>query len=273
MQQTRQIAFVLFMLSAARLCANTNARPSALQFPVGESIEFTSSWGMVPVARTVISSSWTNRNDRQLISIRYHTSTYSVFYPVYAMEDDAETLTNPVTLLPEVFHMRVRRRWGETWITDATFDYTNGICHHVYRNRHSGFLKVQELPINSDTRDLLSFLYHIRGRLPEPGNTNSYTVVADEGFLNMRINYSGPETITVGRFPETECLVVTPHANFKGLIIDEGKVRMWVTRDPRCVALRLIVDAPLANVYVDLTKVEGPGTDVWVRAAGALPEP
>lgn len=273
LQQACRCISGLLVLSMATLYADTNAPLCALRFPVGEVLEFTSSWGVVPVAHTAISSAWTNHNGRQMVCFRYHTSTYSVFYPVYAMEDDAETIADPLTLLPETFRMTVRRRWGATWITDANFDYARGVCHHVYRNRRGGVLKVLDLPINSDTRDLLSFLFHIRGRLPEPGSTNHYTVVADEGFLEMRVHYSGPDAIKIGGFPKTDCLIVTPHANFKGLIIDEGKVRMWVSRDPRCIALRLTVDAPLANVYVDLTKVSGPGTDVWTRAAGTIAKP
>src|ERR1035437_10185558 len=156
LQQTRRLAFGLVMLAVAPLCADTNAILPTMLFPVGETLEFTSSWGVIPVAHTEISSAWTNPNGRQLLSLRYHTGTYSVFYPVYAMEDDAETLADPVTLLPETFHMTVRRRWGETWITDAAFDYAHGVCHHVYRNRRSGVLKVLDLPINANTRDLLS---------------------------------------------------------------------------------------------------------------------
>ncbi len=273
MRQTLLLAFGLVISSLPAFCATTNQFLDAVRFPVGETLDFTSSWGVIPVAHTEISSAWTNKNGRQLLSLRYHTGTYSVFYPVYAMEDEAEALTDPATLLPETFHMTVRRRWGATWTTDASFDYARGVCHHVYRHRRSGVTKVQELPINSDTRDLLSFLFHMRGRLPEPGNTNHYTVVADEGFLDMRVHFSGPESIKIDGFPKTDCLVAEPKANFKGLILDEGKVRMWVSRDPRCIALRLTVDAPLANVYVDLTKVTGSGTDVWVRAAGPPAKP
>ncbi len=272
-RQTLFFAFCLVVAAQSAFCTNTNLSHDAVRFPVGETLKFTSSWGVIPVAHTEIGSAWTNRNGRQLLRLRYHTGTYSVFYPVYAMEDDAEALTDPVTMLPETFSMTVRRRWGATWTTFATFDYARGICHHVYRHRRSGVTKEQDLPITSGTRDLLSFLYHMRGRLPEPGNTNTYTVVADEGFLDMRVHFTGPDSLQIDGFPKTECLVVAPKANFKGLILDEGKVRMWVSRDPRCIALRLTVDAPLANVYVDLTKVTGPGTDVWVRAAGPPDKP
>ena len=56
-----------------------------------------------------------------------------------------------------------------------------------------------------------------------------------------------------------------PEFDFKGLLADKGKVRMWISDDPRHICTRLQVKAPLATVKIILVRVFGPGDDKWTK--------
>ena len=73
------------------------------------------------------------------------------------------------------------------------------------------------------------------------------------------------EKISVGDYGKVKCLRVEPRAVLDDILIEEGKVEAWITRDDRYILSRMHVKAPLGTAKIVLQKVSGPGNDSWIK--------
>jgi hypothetical protein len=233
----------------------------ALWFPVGEELVYRIKWGVFAVGSSRISTEWIVYDGKPVLAIHYRTRTNRLFSKIYPMDDLGETLVDPETFLPLRFAFRRKRR--RTACDDVvTFDYERGSAR--IESACKGWVK--DAPITREIRDVMSFMYWLRRTPLQPGADESYHIMGNDGVADLRIRV-GKETevLDLPVFGKTECLVLRPELDLADLLVEAGRLTMWVANDSRRMAPLLLVRAPVANVRATLCRVNGPFQDKWTE--------
>ena len=226
-------------------------------FPVGEELIYEIYWGIVPVGTTTIKTEWVEVKGSKLLAIRYKSHTNRIFGTIYPIDDTAESIINPDTFLPITFNFCIIRRSSRTE-KNVTFDHVSLKAEMITLS--TGATNV--LDISHDTRDIVTFLYHLRSADISTNKTIQDVIVTDTGLLDMKINSYNYENIKLGIFGKVSCLKMEPITKLDSLLVEDGKVMTWVAKERR-LATMMTIKAPLANVTTKLVEVRGPGTDFW----------
>lgn len=229
-------------------------------FPVGEKLVYSISWNGIPVAWSEIKTEADQFEGRDVVAIRMRTRTYSFFNWFFKADDKHESIVDPATMLPLQFTKNLRE--GSYRCHEITrFDHAAGVAH--YEHQTNGSKKTY--PINSDTRDILSFMYSMRSVDFEPNSTNEFRVMADEKVYDLTVRTLDVEPIDLSHYDrDVDSLAMIPEASFDGLFVRKGEGTLWVSRDPRRVLTFAKMKVPFGNVRITLQEVQGPGEDFWI---------
>ena len=236
------------------------AEKPELWFPVGEKLTYNIRWGPWTVGYSTVWTEWIQENGRDLLAIRVRNRSTSVLNKLFPVDDFMESIVDPVTFLPLRFHKSLsegRYRLKEV----TTFDYQKKMAHwqHLLRDSHEDFA------IESDTRDLLSFMYFMRSQAWDEHKGYCFRVMADEKLYDLYVNPSRFAKINLREYGKVRSLKLVPEAAFQGLFVRVGRLEVWVSDDDRCILTKgtAIVPFPIGTIRVMLGKVEGPGDDFW----------
>lgn len=229
-----------------------------LWFPVGECLTYRIRWGPFTVGNTRVNSEWIEKDGKDLLAIRVRTRSTPFFDRIYRVDDFIESIVDPVTFRPLSFTKNLSEgRYRLHEIT--TFDHKGGMAHwqHLLKDKSLDFA------IESDTRDLLSFMYYMRSQKFEPGKTYHFRVMADEKLYDLDVIAKDIEKVSLRNFGKVESLRVEPKAKFQGLFVRAGKLQLWVSNDDRFLCTTATARVPFGTIRAVLMKVEGPGDDFW----------
>ena len=255
----RAAALAFAWLMAASLRAAEPAQTNALWFPVGEETFYDLRWGFIPVGQTHVTTGWTNDAGRDVIFIRYDTHSYKVIETLYPVEIFMESLIDPATFLPIRFTKRSRE--GTRRSQEVTeFDHAGRVAHWKSLLRN----KQKDVPIEADTRDMISLMYYLRREPFRAGQVIRQRVMSDDKVYDLTIRGTAVEDVALDRYGKVRSVRLDPEAAFDGLFIHKGKISIWVSDDARRVCTRIVGEVPVASVRVQLAEVRGPGKDAWV---------
>jgi hypothetical protein len=256
------LAAAALALGAPRVCAEDAAPPPAGPgwFRVGEESVYDIHWGVIPVAHARVTSEWVEHEGRPVIRIRFTTKTLGVVEAFYPVDDLLESLIDPETFLPIRFVKKLsegRYRADE----ETRFDFA---AKKAYWQSHKNGKK-KEFPIEADTRDVITFMYHMRAASLEPETESRHRVMADEKLYDLRLRMGKVEEVKLKKYGAVPCVKVEPEASFQGLFVRKGKMTAWVSTDPRRICTRITASVPVASIRITLAEVKGPGDDAWVE--------
>ena len=166
----------------------------------------------------------------------------SVFFPV---RNQVDSLVDPQTLLPR--HLLFQRReGGRRERFDVTFD------HVTYRVTvlKDGTSSVHSIP--PGTHDPLSCLYFLR-TMPNlvPGSSVYLNIHHDRKNYKVEVKVEAVESIS-GPWGEVEAIRLLAIMPFRGIFLNEGNIRIWVTNTPERVPVmmeaRVIVGSATALI-------------------------
>jgi hypothetical protein len=245
-----------FILSAASVFANSNME---LPFTVGETLEYRIHWGLIHVGRSLISTEWVEHEGRQLIAIRLKNRTYGVLAKIYPVDDFVESLVDPQTFLPVRFIKKLNQ--GRYHCDEETLlDHEKGVAYWHSRKTD----KRKEYPIDAESRDILTFLYHSRLQVMQPDTIVKRQLIADEKLYDLEIHCEEIEPVKLSGFGDIDCLKIEPKASFNGIFVRAGRMWMWISRDPRRICTELKSEVLVGKVSLTLSSVTGPGDDFWL---------
>lgn len=232
----------------AEEAAEVPARPE-LWFPVGEAMVYRLYWGVIPVGEALVSSRWIVREGRPLLVIRFTTKSNKVLRTIYPVDDVMESIIDPVTFLPVQFIKNLREgRYRAHEIT--RFDHAQ--CKAYMTSLTNG--KEKTYDIESDTRDLISFMYYMRRQQMSPGEERKERVVADEDIYEVLVRPLKYETVKTVNGDKIESLKIEPKAKFDGLFVRKGEAWMWVSNDDDRLITKIVAEVPVANVKIVLDR-------------------
>lgn len=251
---------LLSQILTARVWSDTDTNYLAgFNWPVGEKITYRLYWGYIPVGTATSWTEWTVHEGRNLLAIRMRTVSNKVVEKLYPVDDTIESLIDPGTFLPVQFSKDMSE--GTHKYKEVTvFDRTNNVAR--WESKLSG--KKKEYPIEAETRDIPSLMYYLRTHTFTPGKREHFRVQADEKVYDLQINVLKKEKIDTPTYHNTPTIKVEPEAAFNGLFVRKGRLWLWLSDDPRCLAVRIEASIPVANIRAAIIQVEGPGNDFWV---------
>lgn len=245
------------------------AAPGKIPFPVGETLVYNVYWGILHVGSSVFTSEWVEEDGKRFIHIRMRTQSNNVLAQIYPVDDFLDTWIDPETFVP--IRYRKNQSQGRHRRNELTTFDRAGLTA-TWRSLLKK--KIKTYAIRESTRDLLSFMYFMRAHDIQEGAVTKFEVMADEKLYNLDVHADKIETVDLKQYGPTPSLKIEPKAEFKGLMVTKGRMKIWVSRDDRRIATKVELETPFANVKVLLHEVKGPGEDKWIRTPGAsLPKP
>lgn len=258
----------LVVLSVAVLVPGAGAEgDSKLWFPVGEILRYKLYWGILPVGRAEISTEWVERDGQRLIRIHGTAKSNRLIAMIYPVDDVVESLVDPETFVPVEF--KKIQNEGRLHRDERTvFDRENLVAHLTGEQTRKGRHREHDrfYPIDEDTRDVLTFMYFLRGIDPEEKEDSVYRVMTGEKVYELHIGDSTVEEVKVGRYGRVKCREYRPRAALEAVFVQEGELWMWVSEDERQILVSAKAKGRIfSTVRAELDEVKGPGDDFWVR--------
>lgn len=220
-------------------------------YKVGERLNYELSWGIVSAGTGVLEIA-----ERQTLAGRpvfkaVHTARsndfVSVFYPV---NNRVETVLDEETHIPYrlVFNRREGKRKNDI---DVLYDQT---AHKATVTKDGS---TETLDIPPYAQDTLSILYFFR-TLPSLaiGASTFVDVHHDKKNYRLELRVEGTEKIRgpLGEFDTVRILAIMP---FKGLFLNEGNIRVWVTNDAARVPVLMKAKVVIGSVTATLSSATG----------------
>lgn len=237
-------------------------------YPPGEKLTYRLYWGVLPVGSASLSTDWIDYEGRRLLALRAYAKTTSVLDYIYPVSDWVESVVDPETMLPVRYVQKLRE--GKHRRDDTiVFDHAARIAYW-----HSGLTGASNtIPIQAESRDVLSFVYFMRSKGMDIGEQRTSRVIVDNKTYDLEVTALGREPIDVDPYGKVECLKLEPKAKFGAIFVRKGKVMSWFSADPRRICVRVTGKVPVANVKACLLTVEGPADEFWSTGESGPPEP
>jgi hypothetical protein len=163
----------------------------------------------------------------------------------FTVDDRVDSVIDAETLLP--YRMEFRKHEGKKISrTEITFDHAAHTAVVVKDGRR------EVVPIPSGTQHAFSALYFLRARPNVHVGDRVALNVHHEGKnypVEARVNDTETLKGAWGAQPAYEVNVVMP---FRGIWLNEGSMRVWVTADPRHVPLRIRAKMILGSIVAEL---------------------
>jgi len=228
-------------------------------FVPGEDVRYKVTWMGIPLAWSKISTERFIEDGQSLIRIRIKSKTYKAFAHIHKVDDLIDAIIDPVTALPlrvsYSIHEGSRHKSHFT-----TFDHVNKVA--IFQDRITKDIK--EVPIASDTQDLLSYIYSNRKKDLQILTEKPQRIWVDGKLyeLGMKILKEGDMKLpNYGAVPSIE---IEPIAAFDGLFLRQGKITFWVSKQNRRVVTCVNAKIPVGKISIKLQRTSGPGNDFWV---------
>jgi hypothetical protein len=229
------------------------ADPSSapVHFKVGERLTYGLSWGVIAAGTAVLEvterQSLSGRSVVKLIHTARSNEFVSVFYPV---NNRVESLMDEEAAYPHqlLFKRREGKRKNDI---EVLFDQ----AAHKATVTKDGNTETMEVP--PDVQDTLSVIYFFRTlRAVDVGASTIIHVNHDRKNYRLELRVEGMERLKgpLGEFDTVRILAIMP---FRGLFLNEGNIRIWVTNDAARVPVLMKAKVVIGSVTATLTGAEG----------------
>ena len=224
---------------------------SNVHFKVGEKLTYGLSWGIITAGTAVLEvaerRSLSGRSVVKLIHTARSNEFVSAFYPV---NNRVESLLDEEAAYPH--HLLFNRREGKRKNDiEVIFDQ----AAHKATVTKDGNTETMEVP--PDVQDTLSVIYFFRTLRPaDAGSSTIIHVNHDKKNYKLELRVEGTERLKgpLGEFDTVRILAIMP---FRGLFMNEGNIRVWVTNDAARVPVLMKAKVIIGSITATLTGAEG----------------
>jgi len=215
---------------------------------VGERLQYHARWMGIPVGEgSVEVKEIVTLNDRQAFHIvgEAHSNRWlSRFYP---LKDIVHSYVDVEALHPLRFEKSQREGHYRSEEV-VTFDHTAQIA--TYESLINRAIKehlgeaIKQIPIPVHIQDPLSVFYALRLRPLEVGTSLNVDVYSDEKSYRMEVQVLDTRRLELRRRGVFDVITLEPIATFKGLLVERGRVVVYLTADEWRIPLAIYIWTP-----------------------------
>jgi hypothetical protein len=227
-------------------------------FVPGEKVEYKVYWLGLPIAWSTITTDTITENERDLIRIRMIVNTYAAYKHIFEVDDTTEVIIDPVTALP------VRHDWiiNEGSIHKShltTFYHDKKVA--VFQDRISK--DIREIPIESDTQEVFSFIYANRNGDIEKLVSRKHTLLVTGKLHELGLKISDNDDIKLAHYGKVPSIEIEPIADFDGIFLRQGKVFFWISKQPNRVVTCIKAKVSVGKITAKIHKISAPMKGFW----------
>jgi len=193
---------------------------------IGETLTYKVTWLGVPAGTAELQVIEDQYEGQPVIKILGKIRSARWFSLVYKVQDDIESILDPVTLKPLKLTVDIREGDDYKRKSQYTFDYNAGKMYTTEKKR-------KDLDLPEEFLELFGMFYLLRMTEFSKGEPLSKTVVDGRRFYQVEARQTGKEVVP-SRFGNHECLVIEPsHVRLENVgIRDEAEaVSIYLTND------------------------------------------
>lgn len=227
-------------------------------FVPGEVVEYKVHWMGIPIAWSRITTDTITENERGLIRITMIVNTYAAYKHIFEVDDITEVIIDPVTALP------VRHDWiineGSIHKSQLTTYYHDKKVA-IFQDRISK--DIREIPIESDTQEIFSFIYANRNGDIEQLASRKHTLLVTGKLHELGLKISDYDNIKLAHYEKVPSIEIEPIADFDGIFLRQGKVFFWISKQPNRVITCIKAKVAVGKVTAKIHEISGPVKGFW----------
>ena len=240
------------------LAAPAAAEDYAGCFIPGETAEYRVYWLGIPIAWSRTTTETVVEDGRELFHITMVARTYGAYKHIFEVDDKTEVLIDPATALP------VRHDWiiNEGSIHKShltTFFHDSKTA--IFQDRISKDFR--EIPIESDTQEIFSFIYANRNADLEELCARKHRLLVTGRMYDLELKIKDRGKIKIDDHGKVPSIEIEPVAEFDGIFLRKGKVFFWVSKEKRRVVTCIKAKVAVGGIKAKLKSISGEGTGFW----------
>lgn len=227
-------------------------------FVPGETVDYKIHWMGIPIAWSSVAMDTVTEDERDLIRIRMVTRTYAAYKHIFEVDDATEVIIDPETALP------IRHDWiiNEGSIHKShltTFDHKKKVA--IFQDRINK--DIREIPIESDTQEIFSFIYANRNADIEELASRKHKLLVTGKLYELGLKITDDKDIKLGEYGKVSSTEIEPIAEFDGIFLRQGKVFFWISKEKRRVVTCIKAKVSVGKITAKLHRVSGEGKGFW----------
>lgn len=211
-------------------------------FNLGEYLEFSVSYGILPAGTAVMAVEDTVRYEGiKCFKVTSIASTNGFVSTFYKVRDTVATYIDYDGIFPHYFWKKLRE--GKYKTEKKTF---------FDQRRHLAVTDKDTIPTYAFVQDAFSSLYYLRTQKIEPGTEIFIDNHTSKKNFPLKIVVVGRETVEVpaGKF---DCLVIEPAMREEGIFQAKGSIKIWITDDQYKMPVKMQTEVFfLGSIHADL---------------------
>ncbi len=252
---------ISLLLGAALVAGTCPAQDYSDCFVPGETVEYKIYWLGIPIAWSKSVVDTVTEDGRELIRITMTANSYAAYKHIYEVDDKTEVIIDPQTALP------VRHDWiineGSIHKSElTTFHHDQKIA--IFQDRISK--DIREIPIESDTREIFSFIYANRNADMQELANQKHKLLVTGKLYNLGIKIAGTDGIKIDDYGKVDSYEIEPEAEFDGIFLRKGKVSFWISKEKRRVVTCIKAKVAVGKITAKLQSVSGEGAGFWNKS-------
>jgi hypothetical protein len=238
------------VLAAGELGTETEAGYPRVPFAVGEKLTYAIRYGFIKAGEATMEVKdlveYGPARCYHVVSAAKSTGAFSLFFEV---RDSVSSLMDADSLWTRRYEKNLKEG-NYTKREVVLFDQEAGTATYPDSS-------VIEIP--RGVQDVLTSLYYIRTRTLEVGKAVAIENHADRKNYTLEVRVLRTEQVSVpaGRF---DCFVVEPIFKASGLFQHQGRLTVWLTRDPRMLPVKMSGKIVVGSIEAVLSEMDPGGT-------------
>lgn len=227
-------------------------------FIPGEITQYKVSWMGIPLAWSRNTTDTVEENGRKLIRITMVSRNYKAYSYIYTVDNITEVIIDPETALPLKLDVVVNEGTiHKSHLT--TFDHEKKTA--IFQDRISKDIK--EVPIQSETQDIISFLYSARCQDMDSLTNETHKLFVEGKLYDLDLKIRKEGRVDLAEHGKVESFQIEPIAEFDGLFLRKGRIFFWVSKARHRMVTSIEAKVAVGRIKVKLQAVSGTGDDFW----------
>ncbi len=253
----------IFLLSFLCITSFISAQNTAIGS--NEQLTFSASYNMsgllTELAEVKMETSEVKTAKSTLLRLKCTAATYSKWDNFFKIRDLYESYVSPKYLTPYLYKRDINEGGYEKFMQYKFKRKTSNAESIKRKKRRDGttWEEKKTLKINSDTRDIISTMYHIRNldiAKANPGDSQTFKVLFDNTEFSVNVKFLKKETLAT-QIGSKECYKLAISVNNSAILKGNNDNLLWLTADANKIPVYAKFKIPVGNGELKIKSATG----------------